>query len=574
MGTAVVCCPAFRERADETSEPKRPPPGTLLSARSNRSMTTRKSERTRSPRSARDRRTKSRSFVSANEGVITDSYELCDKLGKGASGIVSKAVFKSTGAIRAVKVIRKKKQSSEALMKLWEEIEIMKTLDHPNIIRLYETYVDESRIFMVMELCRGGELFDRIVQAGSFFEKQAAILMKQIFHVVYYMHGLQVCHRDLKPDNFMLASDGPICDAQLKLIDFGLSRDFGDGKPMTSKVGTTYYLAPEIYSGKYTEAVDLWSCGVIMYILLAGIPPFSADSVEETTRLAAQGRIPFGEAFECVTEDAKQLIQNLIRVKPMERYTAEEALRDGWVRNSAPRASVLELDPSILDRLQSFRTKHYFFKAVLYVIARQIDTAAIKSLRDSFQRLDADGDGMLTVDELTSGFAQAGADMSSFPIDLDKLLTDVDVDGSGVIDYTEFVAATLDDSWYTDKCSCQAAFRLFDKDQDGFISPSDIETVLNADEAAIAIGAGAINDIFVLVDSNGDGNLGFDEFMAMMRLGDAKSSANSRSASKEDTPSFAGTPLGAASRCGRGKAELQIPGFKQFLLGSPALQPR
>merc|ERR1719334_1449185 len=151
-------------------------------------------------------------------------------------------------------------------------------MDHPNIIKLFETFEDHRNIYLVMELCSGGELFDRIIATGHFSEKEAAVLMQQIIRAVYYMHENSICHRDLKPENFLFMTKDPIESNYLKIIDFGLSCKFSPDKVMETKAGTPYYVAPQVLSGKYDHQSDIWSCGVIMYVLLCGYPPFFGDT--------------------------------------------------------------------------------------------------------------------------------------------------------------------------------------------------------------------------------------------------------------------------------------------------------
>merc|ERR1719238_1047777 len=188
------------------------------------------------------------------------------KMGEGSYGTVSKGTNKATKQLRAVKSIAKAKVKDPDRFK--QEIAIMKMMDHPNIIKLYETFEDHRNIYLVMELCAGGELFDRIIECGHFTEVQVAILMQQIIRAIYYMHENKVCHRDLKPENFLFMTKDPIDKNLLKIIDFGLSCKFETGLVLSTKAGTPYYVAPEVLSGKYDHLSDMWSVGVIMYVIL------------------------------------------------------------------------------------------------------------------------------------------------------------------------------------------------------------------------------------------------------------------------------------------------------------------
>ncbi|EER07958.1 calcium-dependent protein kinase, putative, partial [Perkinsus marinus ATCC 50983] len=173
-----------------------------------------------------------------------------------------------------------------------------------------------------MELCTGGELFDRIIEVGHFTEVQAAIIMQQILRAIYYMHENHIMHRDLKPENFLFSTKEPLEKSCLKIIDFGLSTKFGKDDIMTTKAGTPYYVAPQVLAGKYDESCDLWSCGVIMYILLCGYPPFYGETDADVLTKVRLGNYTFNASdWKGISEDAKDLIRKLLKINPRDRYT-------------------------------------------------------------------------------------------------------------------------------------------------------------------------------------------------------------------------------------------------------------
>jgi len=454
-------------------------------------------------------------FIIDNPGKIIDSYDMDKKkLGEGSYGSVCKAKSKHTGSIRAVKTI------SKAMMKNIErfkqEIAIMKMMDHPNIIKLFESFEDHRNIYLVMELATGGELFDRIIESGHFTEVQAAVLMQQIVRAIYYMHENHVCHRDLKPENFLFMSKAAIEKNLLKIIDFGLSCKFETGKMLSTKAGTPYYVAPQVLAGKYDQLSDLWSVGVIMYVMLCGYPPFFGETDQEVLSKVRLGTFTFAAAdWKNVSEDAKNLIRMLLKMNPRERYTAEQALNHEWIKNKAPAAKNISLQSNFVDNLRGFRSQNKLKKAALHIIAGQLNEDQIKNLREVFQALDGNGDGLLTAAEMKTGLAKAG--LKEVPPDLQQILEDVDSDGSGVIDYTEFLAATLDKRSYLQEDVCWSAFRLFDKNGDGKISQQELRMVLASDEVESMAGAKAIAELMKEIDNNGDGVIDFEEFMEMMK---------------------------------------------------------
>jgi len=466
-------------------------------------------------------------FIIEKAGNIKDHYTIAKQtLGEGGYGSVSKGEHKQTGAQRAIKAMLKADNKSESYER---EVSIMKSLDHPNIINLFETFEDKRSIYLVMELCSGGELFDMIIDLGNFSEVDAAIVMQQIIRGVNYMHERSICHRDLKPENFLFASKAPIAKNNLKIIDFGLSRVMLPGQMLKTKVGTPYYVAPEVLTGSsYDQTSDLWSCGVIMYVLLCGYPPFSGDSDAEVLKKVKAGKFGFKPRdWKDVTEDAKTLIKSLLQMSPKERLTADEALSHAWIKDKAPKAIPgFSLQSDFVNHLRSFQSASHFKKAALHIIAGQLSEKQIKSLRDTFVALDANGDGLLTASEIRAGLMDGG--IEELPVDLNQIVDELDANGSGVIDYTEFLAATLQKKLYLQEDVCWNAFATFDQNGDGQISPEELKQVLHNDSVEGVLGAESIAELMREVDGNGDGMIDFEEFMEMMRKNGGTSSHNAR----------------------------------------------
>eukprot|EP00420_Gonyaulax_spinifera_P029424 CAMPEP_0197876834 /NCGR_PEP_ID=MMETSP1439-20131203/5714_1 /TAXON_ID=66791 /ORGANISM="Gonyaulax spinifera, Strain CCMP409" /LENGTH=579 /DNA_ID=CAMNT_0043496139 /DNA_START=44 /DNA_END=1782 /DNA_ORIENTATION=+ len=458
----------------------------------------------------------SSAFILENKGVIAEFYEIDKKkLGEGSYGAVCKARNKGTGVVRAVKSISKAQMKN--IDRFHQEIAIMKMMDHPNICKLFESFEDNRKIYLVIELCVGGELFDRIIDSGHFTEVQAAITMQHMFRAIYYMHECHVCHRDLKPENFLFTTKEAIDKSTLKVIDFGLACKFTPGQVLSTKAGTPYYVAPQVLVGKYDQSSDLWSLGVIMYVLLCGYPPFHGETDADVLAKVRLGNFSFTAAdWRGVSEDAKNLIRWLLKMNPRDRYTAEQALNHVWVKNKAPKANDVPLNSGLVDNLRGFRSQNKLKKAALHVIAAQLGESQIKALRDTFMTLDGNGDGLLTVAEMKEGLNKAG--LKEIPPDLQQIMEEVDSDGSGVIDYTEFLAATLDKKVYLQQDTCWQAFRVFDLNNDGKISKEEIMHVLNDGDVQNAAKKD-IAEILSDIDQNGDGEIDFDEFMQMMRGG-------------------------------------------------------
>jgi len=456
-------------------------------------------------------------MVIDNPGVITEFYDIDKKkLGEGSYGAVMKCNNKATGVTRAVKSISKTQMKN--LERFRQEIAIMKIMDHPNIIKLYESFEDHRNIYLILELATGGELFDRIIDTGSFSEVQAAIVMQHMFRAIFYMHQNHICHRDLKPENFLFTTKEPIEKTHFKVIDFGLACKFTADQVLTTKAGTPYYVAPQVLAGKYGASADVWSLGVIMFVLLCGYPPFYGESDADVLARVRKGDFTFNPVdWKNVSEDAKNLIKSLLKMNPKERYTAEQALGHEWVKNKAPKSQGVNLQKGLVDNLRGFRCQNKLKKAALHVIANQLGEKQIKALRETFMALDGNGDGLLTPAEMKEGLQKAG--LKDIPQDLQQILEDVDSDGSGVIDYTEFLAASLDKKVYLKEDTCWQAFRTFDKNGDGKIDKSEIAYVLSDGDVA-STATRDMAEVMAELDTNGDGEIDFKEFMAMMRAGE------------------------------------------------------
>eukprot|EP01068_Selenidium_serpulae_P017666 Selendium_serpulae@DN6395_c1_g1_i6.p1 len=338
---------------------------------------------------------------------IGDYYDInIGSLGKGSYGSVIKAKEKRSGAIRAVKIVNKPK--IENITRLKREIQIMKRLDHPNIIKLFEVYEDTKNLYLVLELCTGGELFDRIIKSGHFSERYAASLMKQVFNAIAYCHSNDVMHRDLKPENLLYADASPL--SALKVIDWGFAARCPNNHKFSSVVGTPYYVAPEVLFGNYDKNCDIWSAGVVLYILLCGYPPFHGKDNQEILRKVKMGEYTFDPRhWKRVSEKAKALIRQMLMYDPRRRISAASAQQHEWILHyTQPVPSVentlsSKLGSDLMEKFKAFQRFNKMKKLAITCVAYQLSESEIGRLHEIFHALDKNGDGVLTASEIAHG---------------------------------------------------------------------------------------------------------------------------------------------------------------------------
>lgn len=298
---------------------------------------------------------------------INGVYDLKDKLGTGSFAVVRVAVHKKTKEQFAVKVIKKKNLNTEELVTIHDEVDILQKMYHPNIVKLFEIFDTTKNLYMVLELLNGGELFDRIVQKGSFSEKEASVVVSDVTSAVQYMHEMGIVHRDLKPENLLYSDNSS--SSRIKITDFGLAKFITATEVMSTPCGTPGYVAPEILKGeRYGPEVDMWSIGVILYILLCGFPPFYDESAAGLYDQIKRGEYSFPDPYWTdISDEAKDLIQKLLTVNPRKRCKPKELLVHPWI--AGDKARTTDLGPAFNKKLVEFNARRKLRKAITFVLA-------------------------------------------------------------------------------------------------------------------------------------------------------------------------------------------------------------
>ncbi len=446
-------------------------------------------------------------FVRIKADNFFEEYELKEKLGEGSYGCVYKVIQKKTNYLRAVKAIKKKNVDKDEFL---NEIEVLKTLDHPNIIKLFDCYFDRNFYYMVEEYCSGGDLFDYIQKEKCFNERKASIIFKQLLSAVNHLHKKNIVHRDLKPENivFIKTKNNEIF---IKLIDFGASITF-KGKNLTQELGTIYYIAPEVFMNNYNQKADIWSCGIILYTMLCGHPPFCGKDENTIKAKILHSKLVFPQKdFKNISNEAINYLTKLLTYEPKKRPSAEEALNDGWLSNESS-ISNIELSKEIIGNLSKFRTTLGLQKVTISFLANQISVnEEIKALKEEFDKVDVNKDGEISKEELIKCLE------TSYPYQeaverANKIFNEIDFNNDGSINFSEFLTVNYKKEKLLSEEALEKTFQLFDIDGNGYITLDELKESMPIEITSKIEWRELIEE----VDKDGDNQISYEEFKEMM----------------------------------------------------------
>ncbi|KAD4586493.1 hypothetical protein R6Q59_035190 [Mikania micrantha] len=488
---------------------------------------------------------------------LSDQYEVTAILGRGGFSIVRKGVKKSNSGVEdgqkevAIKTLKRVGGGGHGMARLpsrnhvmiadallANEIMVMKRVveevsPHCNVIQLHDVCEDTSGVHLVLELCSGGELFDRIVSQERYSEAEAAKVVQQIASGLAALHRANVIHRDLKPENCLFLDKSK--DSPLKIMDFGLSsvEEFTD--PVVGLFGSIDYVSPEALSQqKITSKSDMWALGVILYILLSGYPPFSAQSHLQKQRMIMNGNFSFfDKTWKKISRSAKDLISSLLNVDPQKRPTADEILKHPWVIGDS--ATERQIDPEIVTRLQSFNARRKFRAAAIasmytctvflrtkklknLVGSYDLNQEELQNLRNHFKTLCADGENA-TLDEFQE-VLKAMKMTSLIPL-AGRIFDLFDNNRDGTVDMREILCGFSSLKNLKGEDALRLCFQMYDADGSGCISKEEVASMLRAlPDECLSVDMsepGKLDEIFDHMDANSDGKVTFEEFKAAMQ---------------------------------------------------------
>jgi calcium-dependent protein kinase len=445
--------------------------------------------------------------------VYDVNWTVAGGLGKGASGFVRPCQHKITKEWYAVKTIDTYRMEPEIVDQLFEEVAIMKILDHPNCIKVIETFINFKRLHIVMERCTGGELFDRLYEQPNARFKEAAVkdIVVKMLSALSYLHANKIIHRDLKLENFLFTRPGE--EGELKLIDFGLSRAYLEGEHMQRVAGTPYYMAPELLRGDYSEAVDMWSLGVIVYMLLSGQCPFGGSTTEEITNRVIQGNYVFPKSiWSDISEEAKNFISTLLVQNVNQRASATSAYGHAWIKGTSVNETH-ELSEAknahIIQHMVEYRNYSELKRAALIAITFTLGEKEIAQMRKSFQAADKDNSGIVSNGEFVAVLKSHGIMDDE---ECQRIYESVDQSHSDTVTYTEYLAACIDEKQFLEDKRVIEAFHKLDLDNSGSITRENLKELFGdqcTDEA--------IDRILADADFSKNGVIDLDDFRKVLR---------------------------------------------------------
>lgn len=426
---------------------------------------------------------------------LTEDYKVSPNkvLGEGCGGKVMLATSLVNGRQCALKRISKNSVAPAAIQQLIAEVEICLTLDHPNVVRLDDVYDTDHEIALLTECLEGGELYDRLAKAKTFSETLASETTRQMLRAVAYLHSHNIVHRDLKLENILYESRSE--DSPIKLIDFGFAKVWDSSRPMQASCGSVAYVSPDVLRGHgYTSQCDLWSLGVIVFMLLVGYPPFhGSDDAIRAKIVVADVDWHHPQRWNKVSVEAKDFVNALLVRDPAGRLDAQTALKHQWLTSVTPMRKPV-LSAAALRSLGSYAGAPSFWRAVLQLIARELAPNEVTDLRRMFLDMAGDEEGTVRLSELKAAIRGdesallANSDSGAkTPVrrlrrakteKLAELFQVMDVNGDEQVYYSDFLAATMNEELRFREEHIRAAFRRLDADNSGTISAEDIQNTV------------------------------------------------------------------------------------------------
>ena len=463
-------------------------------------------------------------IISKNRNMLTEVYKPEGPLGEGGYGQVYLVRHKKMGLLRAMKVIPVNYQNEEE--KTDEEIELLRQLDHPNIVKLFEYFSDTDKYYLITEYCKGGDLFELIKKKKKFSELSAAYIMYQIFRALIYCHNTHhLIHRDIKPENIVVFRQNNAEDDlyDVKLIDFGISKIFNKLENDNKVKGSLNYIAPEVLKHKYDEKCDIWSCGVILYILVIGKYPFTGKDKNEILSNIEHGNYSFPDGFvEKSSPEIRDLIQQCLQVNPSVRISAKKALNHPFFNLYETKEFFIHVTEAFLNKtinnIKKYETKNSLQELTFtYLVHNYPNQDEITLIYRVFSKFNLNNDGKMTKEELKKGLLKylfkGKKSRAAAEKEANAIFSKLDGNNNGYIECEEFVRAGIDKKLLKNRKVLKFTFDFLDKDRNGEITVEELKEVFGIVNAE---GENSLKELMKSIDTDLNGQISFDEFYNMM----------------------------------------------------------
>ena len=451
-------------------------------------------------------------FVQENSSGFYQVYELGkEPLGCGGFGSVWICTHKRTGDVRAVKILPKASFSLEEIKNrsVFDEVQILRSIDHPYIVKVFEYFEDECNFYIVMEHIDGKDLFDLISDKGRLTEEEASSMMKKILMGVSYLHLKKIIHRDLKPENILVQLSQNLSKSDLKIIDFNVSMFKHEGE-YVAPAGTIDYMAPEVFNQKADEKSDIWSCGVILYLMVTGYLPFGAENDELIQRGIKKGLFIYPPHLEdSVSLDCKSLISSMLTKDPSKRLSAAQALEHSWFSKPLDDSCDYSVLTETLSGIKESKNVGKLREVITTIMISQMSKGKeMKKAEKYFSAIDKNKDGIITIEELIEMFC-ARMPRTEAEEQATRIMKILDVDGSGAIDFSEFLRICIEEEEMLTRETLKKTFDYLDKNGTNKIEKEDLKEWLNNSET---VSDSIILDLMLEADKNGVGHIEYKEF--------------------------------------------------------------
>ena len=458
-------------------------------------------------------------LIGKGKGEFKENYEVGKKLGGGTYGQVYLCTKKKTNEKVAVKVLKRNKKNNKLNKELLSEIELLKVLDHRNIINIFEFYEGSSLIYIVTHYCKSGNLFQYVRKTNNYIsESQVSVLLFQILSAINYCHQQNIIHRDIKPENIMLDDNSKCGYPFIRIIDFGTAK-YLEKEYENEVIGTPYYIAPEVIKKRYDSKCDLWSIGILLYFLISKKRPFDGKKIEEIFEAINNKEVNLSiKPFDTTSDELKDILIKLLKKNPNERLNAQDALNHPWFIKNKTKEKLSYLSTTdmneLLDNIRNYNPKNVLQQITLsYLVNKNPNAETVNKASCLFIKLDKDNNGIIDNKEFVHGLKTL-FDEEGKNVDEEFLINNfkrIDSNNNGNIEYDEFVRAAIDKKEFLNEDIMKDAFDHFDKDDSGQITVDEIANVFGFNEI--------INEFFTVIeecDIDQNGSVELDEFIYIM----------------------------------------------------------